>query len=56
MVVARGEQLLLVGISSGIGIHNGFTYDDVYVIERNGMVHTLHQWWLPFARSYWPKF
>ena len=48
--------LVLVGASSGIGIHNGFAYDDVYVIQRNGTVHTLHRWWHLFARSYWPTF
>jgi protein O-mannosyl-transferase len=48
--------LVLVGASSGIGIHNGFAYDDAYIIKRNGTVHTLHQWWRLFARSYWPKF
>lgn len=47
--------LVLVGASSGIGIHNGFAYDDVYVINQNGTVHTLHQWWRLFARSYWPR-
>jgi hypothetical protein len=47
--------LLLVGLSSGIGIHNGFTYDDVEVIKRNNEVHSLHHWWTYFARSYWPR-
>ena len=47
--------LLLVGLSSGIGIHNGFTYDDVEVIKRNGEIHTLHRWWTLFAHSYWPR-
>jgi len=47
--------LVLVALSSGIGIRNGFTYDDVYVIQRNGVVHTLHHWWRLFALSYWPR-
>src|SRR3954468_21539152 len=47
--------LLLVGVSSGNGIHNGFTYDDVEVIQRNGEIHTLHHWWTLFAHSYWPR-
>lgn len=46
--------LVLVGASSGIGIHNGFAYDDVYLIEQNATVQTLHRWWHLFARSYWP--
>ena len=48
--------LVLVAASSGVGIHNGFAYDDVYVIQQNGTVHTLHRWWRLFALSYWPKF
>jgi hypothetical protein len=47
--------LMLVVLSSGIGIRNGFTYDDVYVIQQNGAIHTLHNWWQIFARPYWPK-
>jgi hypothetical protein len=47
--------LVIVVISSGIGIHNGFVYDDVYVIEKNGSVHTLEGWWRVFARPYWPR-
>ena len=47
--------LLLVAFSSGVGIHNGFTYDDVEVIQRNGEIHTLHHWWTLFAHSYWPR-
>lgn len=46
--------VVLVVLSSGIGIHNGFTYDDVYIIQKNGAVHTLHRWWRIFARPYWP--
>ena len=47
--------LLLVGLSSGIGVHNGFTYDDVEVIQRNAEIHTLRHWWAFFAHSYWPR-
>jgi hypothetical protein len=47
--------LLLVVVSSGIGLRNDFTYDDVYIIQKNGTVHTLHSWWQVFARSYWPR-
>lgn len=41
--------------SSGNGIHNGFTYDDVYIIQKNGIVHTLDHWWRLFRFSYWPR-
>jgi hypothetical protein len=54
LLLAAG-LLLLVGVSSGVGIHNGFTYDDVEVIRNNGEVHTLHRWWTLFAHSYWPR-
>src|SRR5256885_5647477 len=47
--------VVLVAISSGVGNRNGFTYDDVYVIQQNGIVHSLHGWWRLFARSYWPR-
>ena len=47
--------LLLVALSSGVGIHNGFTYDDVEVIQHNAEVHTLRHWWTLFAQSYWPR-
>ena len=47
--------LVLVCVSSGIGIRNGFTYDDVYIVQKNGTVHTLQGWWQVFVRPYWPK-
>jgi hypothetical protein len=47
--------LVIVVLSSGIGIRNGFTYDDVYIIQKNGSVHTLEGWWRVFARPYWPR-
>lgn len=47
--------LLLLALSSGNGIHNGFTYDDVEVIQHNAEVHTLRHWWTLFAHSYWPR-
>ena len=47
--------LVFVLVSSGSGIHNGFTYDDVYIVQRNTVVHSLHHWWRLFAMSYWPR-
>ena len=47
--------LMLVVLSSGVGIRNGFTYDDVYIIQQNGAIHTLHHWWEIFGHPYWPK-
>ena len=49
-----GSLLLIAVAASGIGIRNGFAYDDVYVIKQNRAVHSLHAWWKLFARSYWP--
>jgi len=46
---------LLVVASSGIGINNGFAYDDVYVIQKNSALHPVHGWWRLFAQSYWPR-
>lgn len=48
--------LILVALSSGSGWRNGYTYDDAYIIERNGVVHTLHHWWRLFTFSYWPSY
>ena len=45
--------LLALG-SSAISIVNQFTYDDVYVIQKNPLVHSLHRWWQVFAIPYWP--
>ena len=47
--------LVLVALSSGVGLRNGFTYDDVYIIQQNGAIHTLHRWWEIFGHPYWPK-
>jgi hypothetical protein len=43
--------------ASWIGVQNGFTYDDRYIIEWNARVHSLGagQWWRLFGQSYWPK-
>jgi hypothetical protein len=46
---------LLAIAASLIGVINGFTYDDRYVIELNPFARSLHQWWLVFAKSYWPR-
>lgn len=46
--------LVLVGVSSGNGLRNGFTYDDVYIVQRNGIVHSLAHWWRLFRDTYWP--
>lgn len=45
----------LVAASSATGLRNGFTYDDVYIVQKNGIVHTLFHWWRLFRFSYWPR-
>ena len=47
--------VLLALAASCSGIRNGFTYDDVYIIQKNGIVHSLHGWWRLFKLSYWPR-
>ena len=50
-----GALVLLALASSAVGIRNGFVYDDVYVVQKNDALHSLHRWWTLFAQSYWPK-
>ena len=59
--IRRGtEWLLAAGVvalavaSSWVGIRNGFTYDDVYIIQRNPAIASLGDWWRLFGQSYWP--
>ena len=52
---AAPSVALLAIASSAIGIFNGFTYDDVYVVEQNPLMKYLHGWWHVFRLSYWPK-
>ena len=47
--------VLLALAASAVGIANGFTYDDVYVVQRNPALHSLEKWWRLFAQSYWPE-
>lgn len=46
---------LLAFASSAVGIVNGFTYDDRYIVEMNPAMHELGRWWTAFAQSYWPR-
>jgi len=45
--------LALAAAASSLG--NGFTYDDVYLIQRPPRLHTLDGWWRDFAHTYWPE-
>jgi protein O-mannosyl-transferase len=53
--LAVPSVVLLAVASSVAGITNGFTYDDVYVVEQNPLMKYLHGWWHVFRLSYWPK-
>ena len=37
------------------GIHNGFAYDDQWIIVENARVHALRAPWHFFTESYWPS-
>jgi len=40
--------------SSFNGVLNGFTYDDLYIVRFNSLVHGLHRAWSLFLLPYWP--
>ena len=40
--------------ASVTSLSNGFALDDVVIVEKNAVVHTLANWWQLFAGSYWP--
>jgi hypothetical protein len=41
-------------LASGVGIHNGFAYDDRWIIVDNVNVHSLNRPWELFGTTYWP--
>ena len=55
----RGWWLLAVLVAalalaaSVTSLPNGFTYDDIYVIQRDARAQTLDGWWKEFGSSYW---
>jgi protein O-mannosyl-transferase len=55
------EWALAVGVAalavaaSWVGVRNGFTYDDVYIVEKNPAIRDLSKWWKLFGQSYWPE-
>ena len=46
---------LLALASSLVGIANGFTYDDRYIVEMNPVMRDARAWGRLFASSYWPR-
>ncbi|HVZ76847.1 MAG TPA: hypothetical protein VG818_02565 [Gemmatimonadaceae bacterium] len=53
-LLAAGIAALAI-LASWTGLHNQFAYDDVYVVQRDARIHTLHGAWRLFADSYWGK-
>ncbi len=41
-------------LASGVGIHNGFAYDDRWIIAENANAHSLNRPWELFGTTYWP--
>ena len=50
-----GGIALLALVASITGLHNQFAYDDVYIIQRDGRLHSLAHWWRLLKASYWPQ-
>jgi tetratricopeptide (TPR) repeat protein len=53
-----GLALLVVVLAlaaSVTSLHNGFAYDDVYLIAKSQRMHSLTGWWREFAHTYWPE-
>jgi hypothetical protein len=51
MVAVAGLALL----ASANSIMNGFTYDDVALIQNAERVHSWRSWWREFGWTYWPE-
>jgi hypothetical protein len=41
-------------LASGVGLHNGFAYDDRWIIVQNANAHSLNRPWELFGTTYWP--
>lgn len=60
MSVTRGRWWLaaacvaaLALAASANSIVNGFAYDDIYTIVRDGRAHTMRAWWTELTTTYW---
>jgi hypothetical protein len=53
-LLAAGIAALALAASAN-SVVNGFTYDDIYLIQRSTRMHTLAGWWREFAHTYWPE-
>ena len=41
-------------LACGVGLHNGFAYDDRWIIVQNANAHSLNRPWELFGSTYWP--
>jgi hypothetical protein len=41
-------------LASGVGLRNGFAYDDRWIIVQNASAHSLNRPWELFGATYWP--
>ncbi|MDB4908955.1 MAG: hypothetical protein JWO05_3739 [Gemmatimonadetes bacterium] len=46
---------VLALLSSFTSLRNGFTYDDIYIIQQNPKLHALGGWWRLFGQTYWTE-
>ncbi len=53
--IATGSLVVLGLASTVTNLGNRFSQDDMPVIEKNPVVHTLARPWTFFTQSYWPK-
>ena len=53
--MASGSLMALCLASTVTNLGNRFAQDDMPVIERNPVVHSLAEPWTFFTQSYWPK-
>ncbi len=42
-------------LASATSLHNGFAYDDRWIIADNKRIHDLHAPWKFFSQTYWPN-
>jgi len=50
--------LVVLGLAlaaSANSVHNGFAYDDIYLLARSPRMHTFAGAWREFAHTYWPE-
>jgi protein O-mannosyl-transferase len=54
-LLLAGSLVTLAVLASAIGLANGYTYDDRYIVLMDDRIHSLGKWWTFFRESYWPS-